>query len=52
MAEARANDEARTALESRLKEAEEREAMLVHTLEELRQTLSRQEQQVSCWGCL
>ncbi|XP_035836704.1 golgin candidate 5 isoform X2 [Helianthus annuus] len=45
LAESRANDEARNELESRLKEAEEREAMLVQTLEELRQTLSRKEQQ-------
>ncbi|KAL9668748.1 hypothetical protein QQ045_006288 [Rhodiola kirilowii] len=45
LAEARANNEARTELESRLKEAQERENMLVQTLEELRQTLSRQEQQ-------
>ncbi|KAI8019698.1 Golgin candidate 5 [Camellia lanceoleosa] len=45
LAEARANNEARTALESRLREAEERETMLVQTLEELRQTLSRKEQQ-------
>ncbi|KAM7480468.1 hypothetical protein LguiA_028681 [Lonicera macranthoides] len=45
LAEARANDEARSELESRLREAEEREAMLVRALEELRQTLSRQEQQ-------
>ncbi len=46
LAEARANNEARTELESRLREAEEREAMLVQALEELRQTLSRKEQQV------
>ncbi|KAK8664270.1 hypothetical protein V6N13_084068 [Hibiscus sabdariffa] len=45
LAEARANNEARTALESRLREAQEREALLVQTLEELRQTLSRKEQQ-------
>lgn len=45
LAEARANSEARTQLEGRLKEAEVREAMLVQALEELRQTLSRQEQQ-------
>ncbi|XP_038999818.1 golgin candidate 5-like [Hibiscus syriacus] len=45
LAEARANNEARTELESRLSEAEEREALLVQTLEELRQTLSRKEQQ-------
>eukprot|EP00257_Ricinus_communis_P014991 XP_015572807.2 golgin candidate 5 [Ricinus communis] len=45
LAEARANNEARTELESRLREAEERESMLVQALEELRQTLSRKEQQ-------
>ncbi|KAL7114143.1 hypothetical protein ACP275_04G101500 [Erythranthe tilingii] len=45
LAEARANTEARTELESLLREAEERESMLVQTLEELRQTLSRKEQQ-------
>ncbi|KAK9923384.1 hypothetical protein M0R45_031806 [Rubus argutus] len=45
MAEARANNEARSELESRLREAEEREAMLVQALEELRQTLTRTEQQ-------
>ncbi|KAK4269365.1 hypothetical protein QN277_022529 [Acacia crassicarpa] len=45
LAEARANTEARTELESRLRESEERESMLVQALEELRQTLSRQEQQ-------
>ncbi|CAA0822370.1 Golgin candidate 5 [Striga hermonthica] len=46
LAEARANTEARTQLESRLREAEDRESMLVQTLDELRQTLSRKEQQV------
>ncbi|XP_058112212.1 golgin candidate 5 [Magnolia sinica] len=45
LAEARANNEARTELESRLREAGEREATLVQALEELRQTLSRTEQQ-------
>ncbi|MFS7980838.1 putative TATA element modulatory factor 1, TATA binding protein [Helianthus anomalus] len=45
LAESRANDEARVELESRVKESEEREALLVQTLEELRQTLSRKEQQ-------
>ncbi|KAI4381919.1 hypothetical protein MLD38_007937 [Melastoma candidum] len=45
LAETRANSEARTELENRLREVEEREAMLVQTLEELRQTLSRKEQQ-------
>lgn len=56
LAEARVNNEARTELESRLREAEERESMLVQALEELRQTLSRKEQQVllyrlHCWFC-
>lgn len=50
LAEARANSEAKTEVESRLKEAEEREVMLVQTLEELRQTLSRTEQQVFFWN--
>ncbi|KAK4410550.1 Golgin candidate 5 [Sesamum angolense] len=45
LAEARADTEARIELESRLTEAEDRESMLVQTLEELRQTLSRKEQQ-------
>ncbi|KAK1315122.1 Golgin candidate 5 [Acorus calamus] len=45
LAEARANNEAKIELERRLKESGEREAMLVQTLEELRQTLSRTEQQ-------
>ncbi|KAJ0458877.1 putative TATA element modulatory factor 1, TATA binding protein [Helianthus annuus] len=45
LTEARANKEARTEFESYLKATEEREAMLVQTLEELRQTLSRKEQQ-------
>ncbi|XP_011080724.1 golgin candidate 5 [Sesamum indicum] len=45
LAEARADTEARIELESRLRETEDRESMLVQTLEELRQTLSRKEQQ-------
>ncbi|XP_039066638.1 golgin candidate 5-like [Hibiscus syriacus] len=45
LAEARSDNEARTELESQLREAGEREALLVETLEELRQTLSRKEQQ-------
>ncbi|KAL3632975.1 hypothetical protein CASFOL_025959 [Castilleja foliolosa] len=45
LAEARANTEARTKVESRLREAEDRESMLVQTLDELRQTLSRRDQQ-------
>ncbi|GJU28944.1 golgin candidate 5 [Tanacetum coccineum] len=44
-ADSRANDEARTELESHLKEVEERETVLVQTLQELRKTLSRKEQQ-------
>ncbi|WOK98543.1 golgin candidate 5 [Canna indica] len=47
LAEARANNEARVELESRLKEAGEREAMLIQTLEELRQSLTRTEQQAA-----
>lgn len=46
VAEARVNDEARTQLEIGLKEARERESMLIQTLEELRHTLCRKEQQV------
>ena len=46
LAEARANNEARTELGSHLREAEDRESMLVQALEELRQTLTRKEQQV------
>lgn len=45
LAEARANTEARIELESRLKESGERESMLVQALEELRQALTRTEQQ-------
>ena len=43
LAEERANNEARSKLESHLREAEEHESMLVQALEELRQTLSRKE---------
>lgn len=46
LAEERTNNEARTELENSLKEAGERESMLVQALEELRQTLSKKEQQV------
>lgn len=46
LAEARVNNEARAEVESHLREAGEREATLVQTPEELRQTLSRTEQQV------
>lgn len=52
LAETRANNEARTELDNRLRQAEEREAMLVQTLEELRTTLSRKEQQVGIWGMI
>ncbi|EPS69979.1 hypothetical protein M569_04783, partial [Genlisea aurea] len=45
LAEARASTETRTELESRLREVEDRESILIQTLEELRQTLSRKEQQ-------
>ncbi|KAL0724485.1 hypothetical protein Bca4012_039084 [Brassica carinata] len=45
LAEERTNNEARIELENRLKEAGERESMLVQALEELRQTLSKKEQQ-------
>ncbi|XP_068652635.1 golgin candidate 5-like [Aristolochia californica] len=45
LAEARANNEARIELEGRLRETGEREATLVQALEELRQTLTRTEQQ-------
>jgi chromosome segregation ATPase len=45
LAEERTNNEARSELENRLKEAGERESMLVQALEELRQTLSKKEQQ-------
>ncbi|KAL1220753.1 Golgin candidate 5 [Cardamine amara subsp. amara] len=45
LAEERTNNEARTELENLLKEAGERESMLVQALEELRQTLSKKEQQ-------
>ncbi|XP_074574254.1 golgin candidate 5-like [Curcuma longa] len=47
LAEARVNSEAKAELESRLKEASEREAMLIQTLEELRQSLTRTEQQAA-----
>ncbi|GAB2250163.1 hypothetical protein Droror1_Dr00013522 [Drosera rotundifolia] len=47
LSEARANNEARTELEGCLREAEERETMLVQAIEELRQTLGRSEQQAN-----
>lgn len=46
LAESRANSEAKAELERRLHEADEREATLLQTIEELRQTLNRTEQQV------
>ncbi|KAK9222342.1 hypothetical protein WN944_010777 [Citrus x changshan-huyou] len=46
LTEARANNEAKAELESRLRDAQEHETMLVQALEELRQTLSRIKQQV------
>jgi TATA element modulatory factor len=46
VAEARANSEAKVELETRLREASEKEAMLVQTIEELRHTLTRKEQEV------
>eukprot|EP00252_Welwitschia_mirabilis_P005829 TRINITY_DN1642_c0_g2_i1.p1 TRINITY_DN1642_c0_g2~~TRINITY_DN1642_c0_g2_i1.p1 ORF type:complete len:993 (-),score=296.66 TRINITY_DN1642_c0_g2_i1:497-3475(-) len=47
VAEARANSEAKTELESRLREAAEREAALINALEELRGTLSNTEHQAA-----
>jgi TATA element modulatory factor len=46
VAEARANSEAKVELETHLREASEKEAMLVQTIEELRHTLTRKEQEV------
>ncbi|GAB2293529.1 hypothetical protein Dimus_027736 [Dionaea muscipula] len=45
LAEARASNEAQTVLESHLRQAKERETMLVQVIEELRQTLARNEEQ-------
>ncbi|KAI3926301.1 hypothetical protein MKW98_028437, partial [Papaver atlanticum] len=45
-----ANREARSELESRLRESEEIQSTLIQTLKELRQTLSRTEEQISCLG--
>ncbi|XLR12423.1 hypothetical protein S83_005887, partial [Arachis hypogaea] len=45
LAEARADRKAGTELENRIREAEEHESMLVQVPKELRQTLSRKEQQ-------
>ncbi|XP_078167880.1 golgin Putative 5 isoform X2 [Carex rostrata] len=47
VAEARANSEAKVELETRIREASEKEAMLVQTIEELRHTLTRKEQEVA-----
>ncbi|KAJ1688403.1 hypothetical protein LUZ63_019793 [Rhynchospora breviuscula] len=47
VAEARANSEAKVELETRLREASEKEAILVQTIEELRHTLTRKEQEAA-----
>lgn len=47
LAESRANSEAKTELEHRLREAGEREAALIQALEELRETLSNTERQAA-----
>lgn len=47
LAEARVNSEAKVELESLLREAGEKENMLIKTIEELRHSLTRQEQEVS-----
>lgn len=47
LAEARANSEAKTELEHRLREGGEREAALIQALEELRETLSNTEHQAA-----
>lgn len=47
LAESRVNTEAKVELESRLREACEKENMLINTIEELRNALTRQEQEVS-----
>ena len=46
LAEARVDNEARADLDRRLKEASEREATLLQNIDELRQALTRVEQQV------
>ncbi|XLT48539.1 hypothetical protein HN873_041143 [Arachis hypogaea] len=51
LAEARADRKAGTELENRIREAEEHESMLVQVPKELRQTLSRKEQQASERRC-
>ncbi|XP_062180387.1 golgin candidate 5-like [Phragmites australis] len=47
LAEARVNSEAKVELESRLREASEKETMLIKTIEELRHALTRQEQEAA-----
>ncbi|XP_006654775.1 golgin candidate 5 [Oryza brachyantha] len=47
LAEARVNNEAKVELESRLREACEKENMLIKTIEELRHALTRQEQEAA-----
>ncbi|GJM89724.1 hypothetical protein PR202_ga05939 [Eleusine coracana subsp. coracana] len=47
LAEARVNSEAKVELESRLREADEREHMMIKTIEELRHALTRQEQEAA-----
>jgi hypothetical protein len=47
LAESRVNTEAKVELENRLREACEKENMLINTIEELRNALTRQEQEVS-----
>lgn len=47
LAEARVNTEAKVELESRLREAGEKENMLINTIDELRNALTRQEQEAA-----
>ncbi|TVU00556.1 hypothetical protein EJB05_54019 [Eragrostis curvula] len=47
LAEARVNTEAKVELETRLREADEKENMLIKTIEELRHSLTRQEQEAA-----
>ena len=47
LAEARVNSKAKVELESLLREAGEKENMLIKTIEELRNSLTRQEQEVT-----
>jgi TATA element modulatory factor len=46
LAESRVNSEAKVEMESRLRETDERENMMIKTIEELRHALTRQEQEV------